>query len=86
MMALVWQCDHANHAEAMSDIADYIVVFYNSVRLHSKLDNLPPNAFAHQSAITQPIGVCAKTSPGQSLGPLARMAYKRPIDTVQATR
>src|SRR5690606_38267852 len=42
-------CDnYANHAEAMSDIADYIVGFYNSVRLHSKLGNLPPNAFEQQ--------------------------------------
>ncbi len=29
----------------MSDIANYIVAFYNSVRLHSKLSNLPPNVF-----------------------------------------
>ena len=52
----VWQHDYANHAEASSDIADYIVNFYNNVRLHSKLGNLPPNAFEHQSAIKQLIG------------------------------
>jgi transposase InsO family protein len=57
-MERVWQRDYANHAEATTDIADYIVGFYNSVRLHSKLGNLPPNAFEHQSAIKQPIGVC----------------------------
>ena len=57
----VWQRDYANHAEAMTDIADYIVAFYNSVRLHSKLGNLPPNAFEQQSAIKQPIGVCDLT-------------------------
>lgn len=57
----VWQRDYANHAEAMSDIADYIVAFYNSVRLHSKLGNLPPNAFEQQSAINQPIAVSEKT-------------------------
>ncbi len=57
----VWQRDYANHAEAMRDIADYIVNFYNSVRLHSTLGNLPPNAFEHQSAIKQPIGVCELT-------------------------
>ena len=57
----VWQRDYANHAEAMTDIADYIVGFYNSVRLHSKLDNLPPNAFEQQSAIKQPIVVSEKT-------------------------
>ena len=57
----VWQRDYANHAEAMTDIADYIVGFYNSVRLHSKLGNLPPNAFEQQSAIKQPIVVSEKT-------------------------
>jgi len=57
----VWQRDYANHAEAMSDIADYIVGFYNSVRLHSKLGNLPPNAFEQQSAIKQPIVVSETT-------------------------
>ena len=57
----VWQRDYANHAEVMTDIADYIVVFYNSVRLHSKLGNLPPNAFEHKSAIKQPISVSEKT-------------------------
>ena len=57
----VWQRDYANHAEAMTDIADYIVGFYNSVRLHSKLGNLPLNAFEQQSAIKQPIVVSEKT-------------------------
>ncbi len=56
-MQRIWQRDYANHAEAMSDIADYIVSFYNSVRLHSALGNLPPNAFEHESAINQPINV-----------------------------
>ena len=54
-MQRIWQLDYANHAEAMSDIADYIVSFYNSVRLHSALGNLPPNAFEQKSAIDQPI-------------------------------
>ena len=40
-----WQRDSSNHAEAMSDIADYLVAFYNGVQLHSKLGNSPPNAF-----------------------------------------
>ena len=57
----VWQRDYANHAEAMTDIADYIVSFYNNVRLHSKLGNLPPNAFEQRSAIKQPIAVSEKT-------------------------
>ena len=58
---LVWQRDYANHAEAMTDIADYIVGFYNSVRLHSKLGNLPTNAFEQKSAIKLPIAVSGKT-------------------------
>jgi transposase InsO family protein len=37
----VWQRDYANHAEAMT----VLLGFYNSVRLHSTLGNLPPNAF-----------------------------------------
>jgi len=60
-MERVWQRDYANHDEATTDIADYIVCFYNSVRLHSKLGNLPPNAFEQQSAIKRPIGVCEIT-------------------------
>jgi putative transposase len=60
-MERVWQKDYANQAEAMNDIADYIVSFYNSQRLHSKLGNLPPNAFEQESAIKQPIGLCEKT-------------------------
>ena len=44
-MERVWQRDYANHAEAIHDVADYIVNFYNSVRLHSKLGYLSPNAF-----------------------------------------
>ncbi|MEB0060127.1 hypothetical protein [Variovorax sp. LG9.2] len=49
----------------MSDIADDIVSFYNSVRLHSALGNLPPNAFEQKSAINQPIDVSEITWPGQ---------------------
>lgn len=49
-MERVWQRDYANHAEAMTDVADYIVGFYNPVRLHSKLGNLPPNAYEQQLA------------------------------------
>lgn len=59
--ARVWQRDHADHAEAMTDIAAYIVGFNNSVRLHSKLGNLPPNAFEQRSAIKQSMGVSEKT-------------------------
>ena len=56
-MERVWQRDDANHAEAMSDIADHIISFCNSVRLHASLGNLPPNAFEQKSAINQPIDV-----------------------------
>ena len=50
-MERVWQKDYANHAEAMTDVADYIVGFYNCERLHSTLGNLSPNAFERESAI-----------------------------------
>ena len=50
-----------NHDEAMADVADYIVGFYNSVRLNSKLGNLPPNAFEQQLATQQPIDVYENT-------------------------
>ncbi len=61
VMERVWQRDYANHEEAMADVADYIVGFYNSVRLHSKLGNLPPNAFEQQQATQQPIAVSENT-------------------------
>ena len=54
-MERVWQKDYANHAEAVNDIADYIVGFYNSIRLHSKLGNLSPNAFERESTSKKPI-------------------------------
>ncbi len=60
-MERVWQRDYANHGEAVTDIADYIVNFYNPVRLHSKLGNLSPNAFEHQSITKQPIDGSEKT-------------------------
>lgn len=60
-MERVWQKDYANHEEAIKDVADYIVGFYNSVRLHSKLGNLPPNAFEQQLATHSPIDVSEKT-------------------------
>ncbi len=47
-MERVWRKDYANHAEATNDIADYIVAFYNCVRLHSKLGNLPPIVYEQQ--------------------------------------
>ena len=56
-MERVWQRDYANHAEAIRDVTDYIVGFYNSTRLHSTLGYLPPNVYELKSAAKQPIDV-----------------------------
>ena len=56
-MERVWQQDYANHSEAMIDVADYIVGFYNCTRLHSTLGNLSPNAFERESAKQRSIDV-----------------------------
>ena len=60
-MERVWQKDYANHAEASTDVADYMVNFYSAVRLHSTLGNLSPIAFEHQSATKKPIELSEKT-------------------------
>ncbi len=60
-MERVWQRDYANHAEAMCDVADYIVGFYNNERLHSKRGYLPPAVYEREMAAKQPIGVSEKT-------------------------
>lgn len=60
-MERVWQRDYANHAEAIRDIADYLVGFYNSARLHSTLGYLPPSGYERQMAAKQPIGVSEKS-------------------------
>ena len=49
-MERVWQRDYANHLEAIKDITGYIVGFYNGVRLHSTLGNLPPITYEMKSA------------------------------------
>jgi len=41
-MERVWQKNYANQAEAIIDITDYIVQFYNCLRLHSTLNYLSP--------------------------------------------
>ena len=56
-MERVWQSDYANHAEAINDIADYIVGFYNSTRLHSTLGNVSPNAFERESTSKKSISL-----------------------------
>lgn len=45
----------------MNDIADYIVAFYNNVRLHSKLGNLPPTVYEQKMAAKQPSLVSQNT-------------------------
>ena len=54
-MERVWQRDYANHGEGQRDITEYIVGFYNSVRLHSKLGYLPPAAYERKMAAIPPI-------------------------------
>lgn len=54
-MERVWQRDYANHGEAIRDIAGYIVGFYNTSRLHSKLNYLPPVVYEQEVAAKQPI-------------------------------
>lgn len=49
-MERVWQRDYANHQEAINDVTDYIVGFYNSQRLHSTLGYRPPNAYEREMA------------------------------------
>lgn len=56
-MERVWQRSYANHAEAKIDIADYIVGFYNTERLHSVLGNLPPTVYERKMAAEKPIVV-----------------------------
>ena len=56
-MERVWQQDYANHSEALRDVTDYIVGFYNSTRLYSTLGYLPPNAYEFKMAAQQPIDV-----------------------------
>ena len=56
-MERVWQRDYANHSEAIRDVADCIVGFYNNVRLHPTLGYLPPNAYELKLAAKQPIAM-----------------------------
>jgi len=44
-MERVWQRDYANRSEAVNDVTDYIVGFYNTVRLHSTLGYRAPNLY-----------------------------------------
>lgn len=49
-MERVWQRHYANHAEAKTDITNYIVGFYNCKRINSVLGNLSPAAYERQTA------------------------------------
>lgn len=49
-MERTWRKDYANHGEAIRDVTDYIVKFYNQDRLHSTLGYLPPNQYERQMA------------------------------------
>jgi len=54
-MERVWQRQYANHNEARRDINQYIVGFYNAVRLHSTLGYLSPSAYEAKMAVKEPI-------------------------------
>ena len=56
-MERVWQRDYANHTEAIRDITDYIVGFYNSERLHSTLGYMLPTVYERKKAEERPIAV-----------------------------
>jgi transposase InsO family protein len=50
-MERVWHRDYANHAEARLDIAEYIVSFYNSIRLHSTLGYCAPAEYERREQL-----------------------------------
>ncbi len=49
-MERVWRKNYANHGEAIKDITDYIVRFYNEGRLHSTLGYVSPNQYERHTA------------------------------------
>ncbi|THU04610.1 IS3 family transposase [Lampropedia puyangensis] len=52
-MERTWRKTYANHQEARCDIADYIVNFYNRVRLHSTLGYCSPAMYERKFRQTQ---------------------------------
>ncbi|MBN3190450.1 transposase [Pectobacterium brasiliense] len=56
-MEPVWRRDYANHAEAIRDITEYIVGYYNNERLYSTLSSLPPTVYERTMASEPPIAV-----------------------------
>ena len=63
-MERVWQRSYANSMEAIQDITDYIVGFYNTERLHSTwANNLPEtlsNNFRRQPDIPNSLSACPR--------------------------
>lgn len=59
-MERTWQKRYVDRAEARRDITQYIVGFYNPVRLHSTLGYASPQEF-EDKLYRQPIGVSEKT-------------------------
>ena len=51
----MWQRQYANHDEAGRDINQYIVGFYNAVRLHPTLGYLSPAAYEAKPTVKEPI-------------------------------
>lgn len=60
-MERVWQRDYANHGEAEKDITEYIVGFYNCLRLHSARNYLSPSRYESEMAAQKPISVSENT-------------------------
>ncbi len=56
-MERVWRRDYDNHAQAIRDITEYIVGFYNNERLRSKLGYPPPAVYERAMASKSPIEV-----------------------------
>ena len=56
-MERVWQREYANQMEASKDIVDYIMGFYNCLRLHSTLRYVAPINFEQNIPAKQPSGV-----------------------------
>ena len=52
-MERVWRQNYANNEEAKLDINHYIINFYNSQRLHSKLGYVSPNVYEMQNSINK---------------------------------
>lgn len=65
-MERVWQRQYANHDEARRDINQYIVGFYNVIRLHSTLGYLSPAAYEVSRIGVKAPGMIAVMAPVRS--------------------